>query len=80
MSIAAKPNKTHELIDSLCRTLIANKKKVTLVTQNIDDLHIKPNKDSYEYYCVHGNIKFVRCENKHLLEYAKYLEKKENGN
>ena len=37
--------------------LLKLNKKVTLVTQNIDDLHIKPIKDSYNYYNIHGNVK-----------------------
>ena len=46
-------------------------KKVTLVTQNIDDLHIKPENHEYEYHCIHGNAKFMRCEANHMRKYDK---------
>jgi NAD-dependent SIR2 family protein deacetylase len=44
MAINLKPNKIHELIDKLAKVLKARGKKVTVVTQNIDDFHIKPTK------------------------------------
>ena len=61
MAIKLKPNKIHELIDKLAKVLNARGKKVTIVTQNIDDFHIKPTKQEYKYYAVHGNVKEVRC-------------------
>lgn len=42
MAITFKANKIHILIDKLALALKGRKKKVTLVTQNIDDLHLKP--------------------------------------
>lgn len=61
MAINLKPNKIHELIDKLAKVLNARGKKVTIVTQNIDDFHIKPSKKEYSYYAVHGNVKEIRC-------------------
>lgn len=72
MSTTLKPNKIHELIHELAKELAARGKQVTLVTQNIDDLHLKPSKKEYAYYAVHGNVKQLRCENNHLHPYADY--------
>lgn len=70
MATTCKPNKLHTLIDRLAAALVARGKRVTLVTQNIDDLHLPPKK--YEYYAIHGNVKFVRCANLHLAPYQQY--------
>lgn len=40
--------------------------KVTIATQNIDDLHIKPKNNEYRYYNVHGNCKLVHCSEFHF--------------
>ena len=60
------------MIDKLARVLSVRGKKVTVVTQNIDDMHLKPKKEEYEYYAVHGNVKQVRCDNHHLHNYEDY--------
>ena len=44
MTINVKPNNSHFLIDKLAKILASKGIKVTLVTQNIDDLHVKPEK------------------------------------
>ena len=49
------------------------KKKVTLVTQNVDDLHFKPESDEYEYHAVHGNARYLRCNRNHLTPYKTEL-------
>lgn len=61
MSINTKSNEVHHLIHECTLALTKKKKKVTLVTQNIDDLHIRPEDNEYEYHCIHGNAKFMRC-------------------
>ena len=71
MSIKSKPNKVHQLIHECALALTKLKKKVTLVTQNIDDLHIKPESNEYGYYPVHGNVKFMRCSANHMKDYNK---------
>ena len=48
-------------------------KKVTVVTQNIDNLHFKPENEQYEYQAVHGNIHYMRCDRNHLTPYKKEL-------
>jgi NAD-dependent SIR2 family protein deacetylase len=52
--------------------LNARGKKVTIVTQNIDDFHIKPTKEEYKYYAVHGNVKEVRCDNDHVFGFKDF--------
>ncbi len=79
MAIVCKPNKIHTFIDKLANALNARGKNVTLVTQNIDDLHIKPKANHYKYYDVHGNVKFVRCDNLHLSPYAQFREEIKSG-
>jgi NAD-dependent deacetylase len=79
MATTCKPNRLHLLIDSLAGALAARGVRVTLVTQNIDDLHIKPDKDRYEYHAIHGNVKFVRCANFHLTPYQQFREELKSG-
>ena len=69
MSTISKPNQNHIQIDQLAKTLTRMGKKVVLATQNIDDLHIKPQNNEYEYYNIHGNCKQVRCNQHHFQEY-----------
>lgn len=38
----SKSNQIHILIDELAKLLSKKGKKVAVVTQNIDDLHLKP--------------------------------------
>ena len=71
MSTKSKSNKVHQLIHECALTLAKLKKKVTLVTQNIDDLHIKPENKEYDYYPVHGNVKLMRCSDNHMVNYQK---------
>ena len=42
MSLDCKPNKIHIQIDKLCKVLNGYGKDVTIVTQNVDNLHLKP--------------------------------------
>lgn len=79
MATTCKPNQLHVLIDALSNALVARGIAVTLVTQNIDDLHIKPSKDKYEYHAIHGNVKYVRCENLHLTPYQQFREELKIG-
>ena len=71
MATTCKPNQLHILIDRLAAALTSRGKKVTLVTQNIDDLHLTPSLP-YQYHAIHGNVKFVRCSNLHLIPYQQY--------
>ena len=57
LATTLKPNQIHVLIDKLAKALRARGKKVTIVTQNIDDFHFKPNKEQFQYYACHGNVK-----------------------
>ena len=50
----------------------ARGKNVTIVTQNIDDFHVKPTKEEYKYYAVHGNVKEVRCDNNHVFSFKDF--------
>ena len=72
MASSVKPNDTHVLIDKLARTLSTKGVKVVLMTQNIDDLHLRPKNNEYEYHCVHGNVNYLRCEKNHLHLYKDY--------
>ena len=72
MASSVKPNNTHVLIDKFAKTLSVKGFKVVLVTQNIDDLHIKPKNKEYEYHCVHGNVQYLRCDKNHLHKYKNY--------
>ena len=47
MASSVKPNDTHVLIDKLARTLSTKGVKVVLMTQNIDDLHLRPKNNEY---------------------------------
>ena len=47
MSTSLKPNEIHVLIDQLAKALKMRGKKVTLITQNIDDFHFKPKKGEF---------------------------------
>jgi NAD-dependent deacetylase len=78
MATTCKPNQLHSLIDRLAGALAARGKKVTLVTQNVDDLHLPPSKQ-YEYHAIHGNVKFVRCANLHLTPYQQYRQELKLG-
>ncbi|MFH1038341.1 MAG: Sir2 family NAD-dependent protein deacetylase [PVC group bacterium] len=51
---AARPNPAHLAIARLQET-----RRVTVVTQNIDDLHRRAG--SRIVHCVHGNLEFSRC-------------------
>lgn len=79
MAVTLKPNKIHMLIDKLASALKARKKNVTIVTQNVDDLHLKPKENGYNYYAIHGNVKFVRCDNFHFSPYEQYREEIKAG-
>ena len=72
MATTYKPNKIHVLIDTLANALSARGKKVTLITQNIDDFHFKPKNNQYGYYPCHGNVKEIRCANDHVHKYEEY--------
>lgn len=72
MATTLKPNQIHILIDKLAKVLSARGKRVTIITQNIDDFHLKPQKQEYKYYACHGNVKEVRCDNNHLFPYQDY--------
>ena len=74
MSRVSKANKVHDLIDQLARALSGRGKRVTVVTQNIDDLHLKPEKGEFEYEACHGNVKKVRCQNDHLHNYQDFRQ------
>ena len=47
-----KPNKIHHQIDKISKALSSRGKTVTLVTQNIDDFHIKPAKKIVLILCM----------------------------
>jgi NAD-dependent deacetylase len=79
MANTCKPNKIHLLIDKLATVLNARGKKVTIVTQNIDDLHLKPKEKGYGYFAIHGNVKLVRCDNLHLSPYQQFREEIKAG-
>lgn len=79
MATTCKPNKIHALIDKLANVLNARGKNVTLVTQNIDDLHVRPIGNRYKYFDIHGNVKFVRCDNLHLSPYAQFRAELKSG-
>jgi NAD-dependent deacetylase len=52
----AEPNEAHNAIAALGRR---PGKQVTVVTQNIDDLHQRAGSDPV--WCVHGNLEWSRC-------------------
>lgn len=52
----AEPNAAHRAIAALGK---APGKQVTVVTQNIDDLHQRAGSDPV--WCVHGNLEWSRC-------------------
>lgn len=79
LTLSCKPNEMHTLIDTLACSLAARGKRVTLVTQNVDDLHLSPKGDKYKYYAIHGNVKFVRCNAFHLTPYQQFREEIKAG-
>jgi len=44
LATTLKPNTIHEQIDKISKALNSRGKKVTIITQNIDDFHLKPAK------------------------------------
>ena len=56
ISTKAEPNGAHQAIAELGRR---PGKEVTVVTQNIDDLHQRAGSDPV--WCVHGNLEWSRC-------------------
>ncbi len=67
----SKPNKTHFLIHDILVEIAKKGKKAVLVTQNIDDFHIKPVNKQYEYHAIHGVANQMRCKNLHYQPYDK---------
>ena len=65
----AKANKVHGLIDECLVELSKKGKHPVLVTQNIDDLHIKPINGEYEYHAIHGVASKMRCVNLHMHDF-----------
>lgn len=70
MTAKAQPNETHLLIHECLLELRKKGKKPVLVTQNIDDLHMKPQNGEYEYHAIHGVANLIRCSNLHYQPYS----------
>ncbi len=56
----AEPNQGHHALVELAN-LFQN--RFTLITQNVDNLHLRAGQDANQTYEIHGNIFFVRCSN-----------------
>ncbi|MCB0278503.1 MAG: RNA polymerase subunit sigma [Calditrichaeota bacterium] len=56
--ISAEPNRGHYAIVDLQERL---GDRFCLITQNIDNLHIRAGSDLKRSYQIHGNIRFMRC-------------------
>ena len=66
MICSAKPNVSHHSICELEKYCESKKKSFQLVSQNIDNLHLRGgcSKNICE---IHGNMKYVRCTNEHCV-------------
>ena len=62
---AAAPNPAHTALARLGRALGP---RLTLVTQNVDGLHLRAGSPPAHTYEVHGNIDFMRCAGPHGRE------------
>jgi len=63
----AQPNTAHYVLAKMETTL---DDRFTLITQNIDNLHIRAGNSLHNTFQIHGNINFTRCSNNchtHLL-------------
>lgn len=57
---AASPNPGHLALVTMERALAG---RFTLITQNVDGLHLRAGSHSATTYQIHGNIEFMRCAN-----------------
>ncbi|MFB3089752.1 MAG: NAD-dependent deacetylase [Gammaproteobacteria bacterium] len=57
---SAKPNKGHMALVEMERRL---QDRFTLITQNVDNLHIRAGNSPERTYQIHGNVFFMRCVN-----------------
>jgi len=56
----AKPNKGHQVLAEMEQRL---QDKFTLITQNVDNLHLRAGNSPERTYQIHGNVFFMRCVN-----------------
>jgi NAD-dependent deacetylase len=56
---AAKPNPGHQAVAALERAVPG---RFTLITQNVDNLHLRAGNSLENTFQIHGNIFFVRCQ------------------
>lgn len=57
----AKPNKGHILLSKIEKKL---SKRFSLVSQNVDGLHFRPESRIKNLFLIHGDLRFMRCSEK----------------
>ena len=61
--LAARPNAAHEAITAIERRLRAegDDSRFTLITQNVDGLHVRAGSSMERTWCIHGDLELMRC-------------------
>lgn len=76
---AAQPNSGHDAVVKLERLLLD---RFTLITQNVDGLHIRAGNSVQRSYLIHGNLDVVRCSaecSDRLYPFPEIIGPKERG-